>query len=100
MGRLEARYWYYGCFLAKSYAFIPPRDFSGYATVEVSRNIYAMRQRVGEIVRKISESDDQKVLRFVQPHPHKSTSWVQFHQRSTRSFCANSIAPIKCKPKM
>ncbi len=23
--------------------------------------------------------------------------WAQFHQCSTRSFCANSLAPVKCK---
>jgi hypothetical protein len=28
-----------------------------------------------------------------------SESWGQFHQRSTRSFCANSLAPVKYKPK-
>jgi hypothetical protein len=29
-----------------------------------------------------------------------SETWVQFHQRSTRSFCANSLAPLKYKAKM
>ncbi len=27
-------------------------------------------------------------------------SWGQFHQRSTLSFCANSLVPVKYKPKM
>jgi hypothetical protein len=31
---------------------------------------------------------------------HRVNSWAQFHQCSTRSFCANSIAPVKYKPKM
>jgi hypothetical protein len=29
----------------------------------------------------------------------KMIIWVQFNQRSTRSFCANSLAPVKYKPK-
>jgi hypothetical protein len=26
-------------------------------------------------------------------------TWGQFHQLFTRSFCANSLAPVKYKPK-
>ncbi len=26
-------------------------------------------------------------------------TWAQFHQRSTRSFCAGRLTPVKYKPK-